>query len=321
MFSACDLYQVPATEYQRLTVTPETTDESAPAYSAEAFKAAVFQRLFAINVPAKSKESVQGLISKLQNVLEGITLQNAGGMFDDCMVDTFCLVGQYQKDVVISGSRELLGDMVVTLKSMPTEVSVNALAIKILADLSKNYPAEDYGFLLAETGLKISSSSGAVVTLHIATTSENLELLSDTEKAPPNALPLEQLENSLRLIDESSWFSANASSTNIKGLVRLLADLRERIPTLNVLKDPAIDLLAHFCATATADGTILPIEIAFRRFLELVGTGTLLRDSWPATDIFPSGDVDTATKMTITMQISELLCQLSMGQFKAALAV
>lgn len=76
---------MPATEYQRLTVTPETTDESAPAYSAEAFKAAVFQRLFAINVPAKSKESVQGLISKLQNVLEGITLQNAGGMFDDCV--------------------------------------------------------------------------------------------------------------------------------------------------------------------------------------------------------------------------------------------
>ena len=134
---------MPAPEYQRLTVAPEVSDENGSPFSAETFKAAVFQRLFAINVPAKSKESVQGLISKLQNILEGITLQNAGGMFDDCVsfspytqnlcslfaynillrfhiVDSACLVGQYQKDVVISGSREFLGDMVITLKSMPT---------------------------------------------------------------------------------------------------------------------------------------------------------------------------------------------------------
>jgi hypothetical protein len=64
----------------------ETSESSPPAsFNPEAFKQAVFQRLFAITVPARSKDAVQSLISKLQTVLEGIVLQNAGGMFTDCV--------------------------------------------------------------------------------------------------------------------------------------------------------------------------------------------------------------------------------------------
>lgn len=63
--------------------TSESTTENEP------FKSAVFQRLFAITVPARSKDAVLGLVSKLQTVLEGIVLQGASGMFTACVSTAF----------------------------------------------------------------------------------------------------------------------------------------------------------------------------------------------------------------------------------------
>ena len=85
--------QIPLSEYQRHAVNlqpitkPGVTAETSAV--SEAFKSAVFQRLFAITVPARSKDAVLGLVSRLQTVLEGIIMQGASGAFTSCVSD-FC---------------------------------------------------------------------------------------------------------------------------------------------------------------------------------------------------------------------------------------
>ncbi|OQV12968.1 putative Interleukin enhancer-binding factor 2-like protein [Hypsibius exemplaris] len=319
MFPSSDLYQIAPGEYQRQTVLLDATTATAAEFTAESFKQAVFQRLFAITVPARSKDAVQSFISKLQTVLEGIILQNQGGMFTDCLIDHVNLVGQYQKDVAIAGPRELYSDVVVTLTSVPTVSSVQLLGAKIVSDLMKNYPGEEYQYALTDHQLKIASAH-AFISVHITVTPENPIHFQEVPESTGDSIPLEVLEDSQRLIDEADWFAANASTTSIKGLVRLLSDLRERFPPLRILKDPAIDLLAHYCVSDYHEGSAMPIELAFRRFLEFISMGVLLRDAYPASDVLAS-DVDAAAKIAVTRQTTDLLCAIGQGHFASVLSV
>ncbi|XP_055354564.1 interleukin enhancer-binding factor 2-like [Paramacrobiotus metropolitanus] len=313
MFPACDLYQISPSEYQRLTVEQKPD-------SSEAFKSAVFQRLFAITVPARSKDAVIGLVSKLQTVLEGIILQGASGMFTACIVDEVKLVGQYQKDTTITGPRELYAEIVIRLKTSPSVVTLRLLGEKIVGDLMQSFPSEKFGWAMDGYILEVSSSL-ASVKIHVTAESAGQNTpVPDTDQPDPDLVPADVLEASARLVEEAAWFANNASASNIKGLVRLLTDLRERHTSFSIFTDSALDLLAHLCVTALVEGSTLSIESAFRRFLELLSMGILMRDAWPTTELFLYKNVPVEQRVAASRTASELLCQISMGDFRAVLA-
>lgn len=59
----------------------------------------------------------------------------------------------------------------------------------------------------------------------------------------------------------------------------------------------------------------------FRRFLEILAMGILLRDAWPTTELFLFQEVEVPARSAATVIAVQLLCDIGQGVFHGVLAV
>lgn len=113
----------------------------------------------------------------------------------------------------------------------------------------------------------------------------------------PDILSSEKCLESLAALRHAKWFQARASNLQPCAIViRVLRDLRQRVPTWGALPAWAMELLVEK-ALSSAPRTLSPGD-AVRRVLECLATGTLLADGPGIQDPCEKDQMDALDSMT-----------------------
>lgn len=259
--------------------------------------AALLKKTQELTPSVSEQSSVQNLVAKVESVLEGLILAPLGL---NIPVDEVRTVGSYKKGTMLAGHP--VADLVVILKGTPTAADIENLAKKVQEKLKEAVPNEDFPTQANEGGFNTTSSEGALVRVLVTTLPKNLFEV-DAEKH----VDVKLLEGALATIRHARWFEENASHTTVRVLVRILKDLKKRFAGLAGLTPWLIDLLAFQSATLPSNNhDPLPINVAFRRSLQLLSAGCFLPGSVGMIDPCESGQVRAHSVLGLEEQ--DLLC-------------
>jgi len=268
-----------------------TTEESA-------FNAALLKRAQILTPSSEDHSALLGVVTKIQSILDNIIISPGK---TEVSIEEVRVVGSFKKATIMKG--HTVADIVVIFKTLPTKESVVALSQRIISDFRENYPtgikiADDVLMAPDNTGFDVISSLGTVRIL-ISTIALNLKKLTSGLHLDSNAMKLH-----MGAIRHSRWFDDNASHSSNKMLVRLLKDLRNRFTGLKCLNPWMIDLLAH--RSLLNNKQTLPIQIAYRRVIQLLAGGLFLPGSAGIIDPCETGNIRIQTLLSLEQQ--DLLC-------------
>nr|QBH73935.1 interleukin enhancer binding factor [Essigella californica] len=277
--------------FPRVKPGAHTTEESA-------FNAALLKRAQILTPSPEDHSALLGVVTKIQSILDNIIISPGK---TEVSIEEVRVVGSFKKATIMKG--HTVADIVVIFKTLPTKESVVALSQRIISDFRENHPtgihiADDVLMAPDSTGFDVISSQGTVRIL-ISTISTNLKKLTSGLHLDSNAMKLH-----MGAIRHSRWFDDNASHSSNKMLVRLLKDLRNRFSGLKCLNPWMIDLLAH--RSLLNNKQTLPIQIAYRRVIQLLAGGLFLPGSAGIIDPCESGNIRIQTLLSLEQQ--DLLC-------------
>merc|ERR1719481_2081911 len=193
-----------------------------------------------------------------------------------------------------------VADFVVILKTLPTRESVEALSKKLLDQLKAQDDKSNLDLIVSmlpeERGFEVSGGEAAVRLL-ITTIAPNFRKL-DKELH----IDYRILQSHLAAIRHSRWFEENAHHSTIKVLIRLLRDIKSRFQGFDALSTWMLDLLAHYATMNTPNHQALPINVAFRRSLQLLAGGMFLPGSAGIGDPCEAQGIRVHTAMTLEQQ-------------------
>jgi interleukin enhancer-binding factor 2 len=247
---------------------------------------------------SEDHSALLGVVTKIQSILDNIIISPGK---TEVSIEEVRVVGSFKKATIMKG--HTVADIVVIFKTLPTKESVVALSQRIISDFRENYPtgikiADDVLMAPDNTGFDVISSLGTVRIL-ISTIALNLKKLTSGLHLDSNAMKLH-----MGAIRHSRWFDDNASHSSNKMLVRLLKDLRNRFTGLKCLNPWMIDLLAH--RSLLNNKQTLPIQIAYRRVIQLLAGGLFLPGSAGIIDPCETGNIRIQTLLSLEQQ--DLLC-------------
>lgn len=259
--------------------------------------AALVKKTQELTPSSSEQSSVQNLVSKVETVIEGLILAPVGL---NIPVDEVRTVGSYKKGTMLAGHP--VADLVIILKDTPTASDIENVANKVQAKLKENTPNDEFPTQANEGGFNTTSNEGALVRVLVTTLPKNLFQVD-----PEKHVDVKLLEGALATIRHARWFEENASHTTVRALVRILKDLKKRFVGLSGLTPWLIDLLAFKSATLPSNTRDpLPINVAFRRSLQLLSAGCFLPGAVGVVDPCESGQVRAHSVLGLEEQ--DLLC-------------
>lgn len=195
-----------------------------------------------------------------------------------------------------------VADIAVVLKTLPTKEACEHLSKKVEEDL-KNLmktevvtKADAITTTVHDKGFDVSNWQARVRVL-ISTLPQNIRKLETDIHLDPKAI-----QSHLAAIRHTRWFEENAHHSSIKVLIRILKDLTKRFEGFQPLTPWMIDLLAHLCIMNNPSRQALPINLAFRRFFQLLASGLFLPGSAGIGDPCEVGFGRVHTVMTLEQQ-------------------
>lgn len=289
-----------------------------PAPDDNALTQALLKKNQDLTPTSTEQASILNLMTKIQAVLDNLTV--APKSLDACQIEEVRQVGSFKKGTMMVGHN--VADVVVILKTLPTGEAVQALANKVLEDVKTADPSYTLTHVMTEGGFDLKAPDGATARILISTILQNLHKLD-----PELHLKQKLQQNHLTAIRHSRWFEENAHHSSIKVLIRILRDLRNRFEGFQPLTPWIIDLLAHYAIMVHPSRQPQPINIAFRRVLQLLAAGLFLPGSAGIPDPCEGGTFRVHTVMSLEQQdlvcltSQNLLRILSHGGYKSILGI
>ncbi|XP_050434242.1 interleukin enhancer-binding factor 2 homolog [Adelges cooleyi] len=279
------------TSFPRVKPGVYTTEESA-------FNTALLKRVQVLTPSPEDHSALLGVVTKIQSILDNIIISPGK---TEVSIEEVRVVGSFKKATIMKG--HTVADIVVIFKTLPTKESVVILSQRIIQDFKENNTTgidivQDVSMAPDSTGFDIITSQGTVRIL-ISTVTANLKKLTAGLHLDANAMKLH-----MGAIRHSRWFDDNASHSSNKMLVRLLKDLRNRFSGLQCLNPWMIDLLAH--RSLLNNKQTLPIQIAYRRVIQLLAGGLFLPGAAGIVDPCETGNLRVQTLLTLEQQ--DVLC-------------
>lgn len=216
----------------------------------------------------KEQAALNNLVTKVSSVFDNLVL--APGDFTACQIEEVRQVGSFKKGTMRTGN--IVADIVVILKTIPTKESIEALSKKVEESLKESMKTEVIpktdilSVQLTEKGFDVFNSQAKVVVL-IATVPQNIRKVEAPEFQ-------KNLTSSLSAIRHVRWFEENSNSS-VKVLIRILRDLATRFNEFAPMNPWTIDLLANFATLShpNANRQALTLSQAFRRVFQLLAAG------------------------------------------------
>lgn len=181
-----------------------------------------------------------------------------------------------------------IADIVVILKTQPTNEIIQALHTKMQDEMKKILNTE---IVLHNEFVSIEPNDKGIDVFNMCA---RVRLLIANIESDTNA---QEMQHHLVAIKHIRWFEHEVQHSTMKVLIRILRDMTERYDGLKMLSTRIIDLLVHFACRSK--GEVLPIHVAFRRLFQLLAAGILLPGSAGIVDPCNRTHTDIATSMTL----------------------
>jgi len=280
-----------------VTLAEEYFQQASPKVDDEPLATALTKRSEELTPSEEEQKAVQNLVGKVETVVKALILteekSTEAGL--TMPVEEVKIVGSHKKGTMLSGHP--VADLVVILKDTPAASDIETLSVKVQEKLKESDPADDFPTQANEGGFNTTSNEGALVRVLVTTLPKNLLSVEEGK------VDAKLLEGALATIRHARWFDENASHTTVRCLVRILKDMKRRYPGLVGLTPWLIDLLAF--RSSTLPGNIrepLPINVAFRRALQLLSSGIFLPGSLGIIDPCESGQVRAHSVLSLEEQ-------------------
>jgi len=297
-----------------IRATPEVNDE--------ALTEALLKRSEELTPNTAETQAVQNLVGKVEKTVESLILtpekSTEAGL--NVPIEEVRIVGSHKKGTMLAGHP--VADLVVILKDTPSADDIENLSSKVQLKLKEADPTDDFPTQANEGGFNTTSSEGALVRVLVTTLPKNLFNVDSQH------VDVKLLEGALATIRHARWFEENASHTTVRVVVRILKDMKKRFTGLSGLTPWLIDLLAFRSSTLPGNTRDpLPLNVAFRRAMQLMSAGIFLPGSLGIVDPCESGQVRAHSVLSLEEQdqlsltAQTILRTLSHGAFNAILGI
>ncbi|KAK0413771.1 hypothetical protein QR680_006982 [Steinernema hermaphroditum] len=257
-------------------------------------------------------ELVTGVLNKLR---EG-----------DAEMSDINVVGPFAKGTSLAIERSV--DLVVTLKSLPTQDSMSTRGEKFCEVMKMNPACQFLIFEKQDNGFEVRDPTVNVSLRVMFTVPINLFREHKADVHVDKAILME----ASKALRRTGWFISRSKRSALENFVRILLDVKRRFAGLQALQDWHLELYAyHSLSGMTANGQPISLAQAFKRFFQLFSAGALLPDAPTLADPVLTGPGSTKENLTCCYTLEQLdeICQaaqticrlIMMGSFYEVLGV
>ncbi|KAF8562325.1 hypothetical protein P879_04528 [Paragonimus westermani] len=242
------------------------------------------------------QQALTTLVNRLCEAIDSVIVNPTGTLAGQ--IEEVRPVGSFKLGTWLAGHDT--AEVVVVTRTPPTaEVIKNIKGYvedRFTSEKSEKFAVDTqfYGF-----SVTVGSS---IARVFVSTTPANL-----SKNNSDSVINTATQKSALAAIRQTRWLEERVSHTTVKVLIRIVKHFRRRFKGFQYLSSWMINLLAVYAVTQNITPQPLPINLAFRRFLQLLSSGMLVPGSVGLVDPCEPGALRLHSCISLSEQ-DELCC-------------
>ncbi|GAA29680.2 interleukin enhancer-binding factor 2 [Clonorchis sinensis] len=243
------------------------------------------------------QQALTTLVNRICEIVDGAIISPTGPLAGQ--IEEIRPVGSFKLGTMLAGHNT--ADVVIVTRILPTGELLKGIHSLVERKLASPNPAEPVRVSVQYYGFSVTVGP-SIVRVFVTTTPSNIAKVDADIHINPSTQ-----KTALAALRHTRWLDDNVSHTAVKVLIRIIKDFRRRFKAFQYLNSWMINLLALHVVVQNPSHQPLPVNQAFRRFLQLLSSGMLLPGSAGVIDPCEPGSLRLHTTMTLAEQ-DELCC-------------